>query len=173
MSAEVIVLEGNTVPNLTSDFAVAVARPMKTIICKAAGTKWRLLLRVAVGILLTVVAMKLMALLGAAFDISFLRDVGGNGTPWAPVGGAGAGLGAGAAGGGGDGGGGSGGGAGGGGMPPLPPDLWGRLKIGIPIIWSQFWNPATWGMEGQPWKLLNSKPIGATDGPGSTLGASY
>jgi hypothetical protein len=94
MSAEVIGRKVDAVPSVTSAFTVAAARTMKACIRKAAGTKWSLLLTIAVGALLTVVAMKLMALLGAAFDISFLRDVGSNGSPWAPLGGFFAGLGA-------------------------------------------------------------------------------
>jgi hypothetical protein len=115
MSTEEIGLKRDTVPSVISDCTVAATHTMKTIIRRSTGTKWRLLLTIAVGALLAVVAMKLMALLGSAFDISFLRDVGSNAGPGAAAGGAGAGLGGGAAGGGGD---------GSGGDPPGPPPQW-------------------------------------------------
>jgi hypothetical protein len=83
-------------------FSATAAQTMRTIVRKAARSKWPLLLTIAVGTLLAFVALKLMALLGSAFDISFLRDVGSNAGPGAAAGGAGAGLGGGAAGGGGN-----------------------------------------------------------------------
>jgi len=67
-------------------------RTVKALICRATRSKWCLLLTIAVGTLLTIVAVKLVALFGAAVNVSFLRDVGGNGTPWATVGGIGAGI---------------------------------------------------------------------------------
>lgn len=75
MSAEGIGVKRDTVPSVISDFTVAAARFMKAIIRKAASSKWRLLLTIAVGTLLAFAALKLMALLGATFDISFPRDV--------------------------------------------------------------------------------------------------
>jgi hypothetical protein len=132
MSAEVIGLKTDTIPSVISDFTATAARALKTIIRKAAGSKWRLLLTIAVGALLAVVAMKLMALLGAAFDISFLRNSGSETGNGAGFGAGGAGLGGGAAGGagGGDGGG---GGGGTGGRPwweKYIPSRWTTITVG-------------------------------------------
>lgn len=121
MSAEVMGLKGNTVSSVISNFTVAAARFMKAIIRKATGTKWRLLLTIAGGALLAVLAMKLMALLGAAFDISFLRNSGSETGNGAGFGAGGAGLG---------GAGGSGGGTGG------PSD--GKRP------WWENWLPSSW-----------------------------
>jgi hypothetical protein len=114
-------LKGNTVSSVISDFTVAAARFMKAIMRKATDTKWRLLLTIAVGALLAVLAMKLMALLGAAFDISFLRNSGSETGNGAGFGAGGAGLG---------GAGGSGGGTGG------PSD--GKRP------WWENWLPSSW-----------------------------
>lgn len=62
------------------------------------------LVAIAGGAVLGIVAIKLIALLGAAFDISLLRDVGNNVTSGGAAGGLGAGVGGGA----------------GGGRPPVP-----------------------------------------------------
>jgi hypothetical protein len=45
---------------------------------KVAGSRWWLLLSIGAGMLLTVVALKLVALFGAAVNVSFLCDVGQN-----------------------------------------------------------------------------------------------
>ena len=56
------------------------------------------MLAIAGGAVLGIIAIKLIALLGAAFDISFLRDVGNNVTSGGAAGGLGAGVGGGAGG---------------------------------------------------------------------------
>jgi hypothetical protein len=126
MSAEVIGLKRNTVPNVISAFTVTAARTMKMNICKWARSRWLVLFAIVAGAVLAVVAIKLIALFATALDVSFLRNTGtetGNG---AGMGAGGAGLGGGATGGagGGDGG-------GGGGGPAGPP-------------WWQKWVPSSW-----------------------------
>jgi len=59
---------------------------------KAAQSNWWLLLIIGVGTLLSVVALKLAALFGAAVNLSFLRDVGQNVDMPAAVGAGGAAL---------------------------------------------------------------------------------
>ena len=54
------------------------ARTVRACSRKVARSKWWLLLSVGAGMLLTVVALKLVALFGAAVNVSFLRDVGQN-----------------------------------------------------------------------------------------------
>lgn len=136
MSAEAIGLKGHTVPSVISAFTVAAARTMKTIVRKATRSKWSLLLTIAVGTLLAFVAVKLVALLGAALDISFLRDTGTNAGPAAAAGAAGAGMGAGA----------------GGGPPqdgpPGPPPPWQGPFLGPPLQWkdtSGWYHPVLTG----------------------------
>jgi hypothetical protein len=93
MTAELMRLERDALLNWISAFTVAAARTMKTIIRKWTQTKWLVLFNIVAGAVLGVIAIKLLALLATAFDISFLRDVGNNGGPGAAAGGAGAGAG--------------------------------------------------------------------------------
>jgi hypothetical protein len=106
MTSQSVTLRNHVFQNGILACIVIATRTVKAFIRKAAGSKWRLLLTIAVGTLLAFVALKLMALLGAAFDISFLRDVGSNAGPGAAAGAAGAGA--------------AGGAAGSGGYPPPP-----------------------------------------------------
>jgi hypothetical protein len=85
-------------------FPASATRALTTMIRNLRRSRWFLLFVIAGGALVSVVAVKLLALLGAAFGVSFLRDVGNNVGSGAAAGGAGAGLGGGAAGSGGDGG---------------------------------------------------------------------
>jgi hypothetical protein len=96
MSAEVIGLKGDTVPNVISAFTVAAARTMKTTIRKWARTRWLVLFAIVAGAVLAVIAIKLLALFATAFDISFLRSAGDTTGPGAAAGAAGAGAAAGA-----------------------------------------------------------------------------
>jgi hypothetical protein len=100
MSAQVIRLKKHVVPNVISVVTVAAARTIETIIRKWARTRWLVLFAVVAGAVLAVIAIKLLALLATVFDISFLRDVGGNAGPGAAAGATGAGAAAGAVGGG-------------------------------------------------------------------------
>ena len=143
---------------------------LKTIVRDARRSRWFPLLAIAGGAVLGIVAIKLIALLGAAFDISFLRDVGNNVTPGGAAGGAGAGAGGGWPGGkdpypmigSGDGNssGGSGGGQGGGGTggPPDGKDPW----------WKD-WIPHT-----IPTALGTGLNVftGRVEGPGFSVGAA-
>ena len=125
MTSQPVALRNHAFQNGVLACMVIATRTVKALIRKAARSKWSLLLTIAAGALLAVVAMKLMALLGAAFDISFLRNSGSETGNGAGFGAGGAGLGGGAAGGGGgsDGGPGSGTGGGDGGGSGGFPDL--------------------------------------------------
>lgn len=118
MIAESIRIEKDALLTRIVGFAASVTRALKTIIRNLRRSRWFPLLAIAGGAAVAVIAIKLIALLAAAFDISFLRNVPKNVPPVAAVGGLGAGLGGGATGGGkgsGKGGGGKGSGKGGGG----------------------------------------------------------
>jgi hypothetical protein len=91
-------------------FVASATRALKNLLRQCRRSSWFPLLAVAGGALLGIVAIKLIALLGGAFGISLLRDVGNNAGPGAAAGAAGAGAAAGA--------------AGGGGNPPDPPPWW-------------------------------------------------
>jgi hypothetical protein len=93
MTGELMRLERDALLNWISTFTVAATHTMKTIIRKRAQTKWLVLFNIVAGTVLAVIAIKLLAVLGTAFDISFFRDVGNNGGPGAAAGGTGAGAG--------------------------------------------------------------------------------
>lgn len=125
MSAEVIGLKADTVPNVISAFTATAARTLTTTIRTWARTRWLVFFAIVAGAVLAVIAIKLIALFAPALDLSFLRNTGGETGNGAGLGAGGAGLGAGAAGGGGgsDGGPGSGTGGGDGGGSGGFPDL--------------------------------------------------
>lgn len=154
MTSQPVALRNHAFQNGVLACMVIATRTVKALIHKAARSKWSLLLTIAAGALLAVVAMKLMALLGAAFDISFLRNSGSETGNGAGFGAGGAGLGGGAAGGagGGDGGGGGGGGSSNGKDP-----------------WWKDWIPHTIPIVGGTgWNVFN----GRFEGPGFSAGAA-
>jgi hypothetical protein len=98
MTSQSAALRNHTIPHGLLACVVIATRSVQACTRKAAGSNWWLLLSVGAGMLLTVVALKLVALFGAAVHVSFLRDVGQNvGLP-AVIGAGGAALGGGAGG---------------------------------------------------------------------------
>jgi len=73
-------------------FVASATRALKNLLRQCRRSPWFPLLAVAGGALLAVIAIKLLAMFATAFDISFLRDVGGNAGPGAAAGAAGAGA---------------------------------------------------------------------------------
>ncbi len=100
MTAESIRIERDTLLTGIVASTASVTSALKTMIRDLRRSQWFLLVAVVGGAVLAVVAIKLIALIAAAFDISFLRDVGNNVGSGGAAGGAAAGAG-GAAGGGG------------------------------------------------------------------------
>src|ERR1700736_1339746 len=102
MTAESIRIEKDALLTRIVASTASATRALETMIRDLRRSQWFLLVAVVGGAVIALVAIKLIALLAAAFDISFLRDVGNNVTSGGAAGGAGAGLGGGATGGGGD-----------------------------------------------------------------------
>jgi hypothetical protein len=73
-------------------FVASASRALKKLLRQCRRSPWFPLLAVAGGALLGIVAIKLISLLGGAFVISLLRDVGNNAGPGAAAGAAGAGA---------------------------------------------------------------------------------
>jgi len=88
---ELIWLERETLLDPTSAFIYVAARTMKKMFRRLRCSTWFPLLAIAGGAVVAIVVLKLMALFGAAFDISFLRDVGTNIPPGAAAAGGAAG----------------------------------------------------------------------------------
>jgi hypothetical protein len=147
-------------------FVASATRALKKLLRQCRRSSWFPLLAVAGSALLGIVAIKVIALLGAAFDISFLRDVGNNVGPGGAAGGAGAGAGGGAAGGG-SGGGGSGGSGGGPGGPPDGKDPWWKDHIPhtIPIGGGVGLNVFTGRIEGPGGISIGAAPGSDPAGP--------
>jgi hypothetical protein len=78
MTSQSVALRNHRFQNGVLACMVTATRTVKACTRKAAGSKWWLLLSIGAGMLLTVVALKLVALFGAAVNVSFLRDVGQN-----------------------------------------------------------------------------------------------
>jgi hypothetical protein len=78
MTSPSVALRNRTFQNGVLACMVIATRTVKACTRKVAQSRWWLLLSIGVGMLLTVVAFKLVALFGAAVNVSFLRDVGQN-----------------------------------------------------------------------------------------------
>jgi hypothetical protein len=76
--------------------AISTGSALKRLLRDCRRSPWFPLVAIAGGALLGLIAVKLIALLGVVFDISFLRDTGNNVDPSGAAGGAGAGAGGGA-----------------------------------------------------------------------------
>jgi hypothetical protein len=78
MTSQILALRSHRIQNGVLACMVVATRTVQACTRKAARSNWWLLLSIGVGMLLTVVAFKLVALFGAAVHVSFLRDVGQN-----------------------------------------------------------------------------------------------
>jgi hypothetical protein len=90
MTAESIRIERDALLTRIVASTASATRTLKTMIRDLRRSQWFLLVAVVGGAVIALVAIKLIALLAAAFDISLLRDVNGNcTTPACVVGGVG------------------------------------------------------------------------------------